>query len=394
MSNSIEHIEQQHKIDEQQHKIIELERAFIEFAKMSEDLEGSYYSLQDQVSNLTEELGAARNERSRLLAVLPGGVVVLDDKGVVQTVNPAAQNFFSENPDEELESLEGRNWSDILKQYQDIEERVSESLANDLVLKSGKILELSSSETDAGMILLFSDVTETRKLQHHTNQNRRLASMGEMAASLAHQVRTPLAAALLYIAHLEKEELTEDKRLQVAEKLRSRLHHLNGLVNDMLHYARGGSPDDEEIELSGFMENLEQIVEEEIKRSPETHFSIEVLADPQTVFGGNRDALLTSLQNLVSNAIDAADGKVNILVRVVTPTEGGIEFQVKDDGPGISVDMQEHIFEPFYTSRARGTGLGLAVVQAVADAHGGDVWVESSLGDGANFGVRLPNQSE
>ena len=204
MSNSIEHIEQQHKIDEQQHKIIELERAFIEFAKMSEDLEGSYYSLQDQVSNLTEELGAARNERSRLLAVLPGGVVVLDDKGVVQTVNPAAQNFFSENPDEELESLEGRNWSDILKQYQDIEERVSESLANDLVLKSGKILELSSSETDAGMILLFSDVTETRKLQHHTNQNRRLASMGEMAASLAHQVRTPLAAALLYIAHLEK----------------------------------------------------------------------------------------------------------------------------------------------------------------------------------------------
>lgn len=379
----------------QQQRLRELESAFVEFAKMSEGLEASYQALQDQVSDLTEELAAARSERlkhlqekekianqlAQLLDALPGGVVVIDQQGVIQTANPAAQLFFEG-------ASEGASWSQVLERNQQPEES---ALEKDLVLKDGRILERSSSHPDEGEeILLFSDVTETRKLQHNLNQNRRLASMGEMAASLAHQVRTPLAAALLYVAHLEKSELGDEKRLQVSAKLRARLHHLNGLIKDMLHYARGGSSGDEEIEIGGFVEALQQTLEEELKRHLKGQFVVDLGVAAEECFEGNRDALLTSLQNLVNNALDVSGGEVNITFRLLPTEEGGVEFQVEDDGPGIPKSMQEQIFEPFYTSRARGTGLGLAVVQAVADAHGGEARVESVEGEGALFAIRLP----
>ncbi len=381
---------------DQQQRLEELESAFVEFARMSEGLEQSYQSLQNQVCDLTEELAAARSERLRhlqekeqiadqlahLLNALPGGVMVLDEEGIIERANPAAQEFFGE-------VLEGKSWGRVLESVED--ERVH-ALAKDLMLKSGRILEISSSHPgkESGEILLFSDVTETRKLQRHLDQSRRLASMGEMAASLAHQVRTPLAAALLYIGHMEKHDLDGDERLRVAGKLRSRLHHLNGLVNDMLHYARGGNSGEEEIELGSFVTALLQILEQELRSSLEGSFRVDLQVEEERFFVGNRDALLTSLQNLVSNAINAGGGAVNIVFRVVGLEQQGIEFQVEDDGPGIPAERQEQIFEPFYTSHARGTGLGLAVVQAVADAHGGEVWVDSLPGEGATFGIALP----
>ncbi len=379
----------------QQKRLQELESAFVEFAKMSEGLEASYQALQDQVADLTEELAAARSERlkhlqekekianqlARLLDALPGGVVVVDTEGTIQTANPAAHSFFEGE-------LEGRHWQQVLEQHQELE---GSALEKDLMLKSGRILERSSSHPEQGEeILLFSDVTETRKLQHNLDQNRRLASMGEMAASLAHQVRTPLAAALLYVAHLEKDQLSDQKRQQVAEKLRSRLHHLNGLIKDMLHYARGGSSSTEDIEVGSFVDALQQTVEEEVKRRLKGTFTLDIQVAEDHLFVGNREALITSLQNLVNNAIDVSEGEVNITFRMIPTAAGGLELQVEDDGPGVPREKQEQIFEPFYTSRARGTGLGLAVVKAVADAHDGEIQLESVEGEGALFLIRLP----
>lgn len=390
---------EQKKGEDQRKRLEELESAFVEFARMSEGLEASYQSLQGEVAELNDKLAAAHSERlrhlqekeqiadqlARLLDALPGGVMVLDEEGLIQTANPAAKQFFEQ-------ALEGEYWTSVLEQVHD---QQAPALAKDLVLNNGRVLELSSSRPGkgSGEILLFSEVTETRKLQNHLDQSRRLASMGEMAASLAHQVRTPLAAALLYVGHLEKEELAEEKRLEVAGRLRSRLHHLNGLVNDMLHYARGGSPGEEEIPLADFVEALQQTLEEELHRTG-AEFSVELEADELAVVVGNRDALLTSLQNLVNNAIEAAGDEVSIVFRVVALADGGVEFQVEDNGPGIERSVQQQIFEPFYTSRARGTGLGLAVVQAVAGAHGGEAWVRSTVGEGATFGIRLPGKRE
>ncbi len=382
----------------QQKRLRELESAFVEFAKMSEGLEASYYALQKQVSDLTEELAAARSERlkhlqekekianqlARLLDALPGGVVVVDRDGTIQTANPAAHEFFEG-------ALEGQRWMEVLDAHQEPEES---ALKKDLVLKDGRVLERSSSHPEQGEeILLFSDVTETRKLQRNLAQNRRLASMGEMAASLAHQVRTPLAAAMLYVGHLEKDEISDEKRLQISGKLRSRLHHLNGLIKDMLHYARGGSSGSEEILACEFIDALHQTLEEEINRRLQGTFTLECRVDDHYAFVGNQEALLTSIQNLVNNAIDVCDGSVNIVFRMLLEN-GVLELQVEDDGPGIPKEKQEQIFEPFYTSRARGTGLGLAVVQAVADAHDGDVRVESVPGEGALFAIRLHSREK
>ena len=112
--------------------------------------------------------------------------------------------------------------------------------------------------------------------------------------------------------------------------------------------------------------------------------------EPGLVIKGDHDSLMTALQNLIVNAIDVVRMRARIEIDVEVVYQDWLDIKVVDQGPGIAPEVQEKIFEPFYTSRAKGTGLGLAVVRTVAEAHGGEVWVESKLGQGAQFGLRLP----
>ncbi|MCF6254685.1 MAG: ATP-binding protein [Thiomicrorhabdus sp.] len=105
---------------------------------------------------------------------------------------------------------------------------------------------------------------------------------------------------------------------------------------------------------------------------------------------GDKDALLTALQNLIGNAIDVVGEHAQIQVLVNQLSEAQVDLVVVDNGPGVDDLLLEKIFEPFYTSRAKGTGLGLAVVRAIAEAHSGTAWVKSIVGHGSRFGIRLP----
>lgn len=366
-------------------RLAELEEAFTLFNQTSDQLTQAYEALQNQVEHLQRQLAQSDSEKrrvadrlERLLTLLPAGVIVLNMHNQIIEMNPSAQHILGQD-------AYGREWDVVVRNV-----FLSTNDAQELITHNQTIYQLSQVPLDMtlGKILLIQDVTSARQLQDHINRHQRLRSMGEMAASLAHQIRTPLAAALLYVSQLSTDGLQEDKRHKFVSKTLLSLKHLDGLVKDMLQYAKGGSVGEARVELNDLVESLALAVEQHVHNS-ESQLVVKT-APPGLVVKGDKDSLITALQNLVINAIDIVRVKAKIEIKINRVYDDWVDLVVIDQGPGIDESIQEKIFEPFYTSRAKGTGLGLAVVRTVAEAHGGEVWVKSVLGRGAQFGIRLP----
>jgi two-component system sensor histidine kinase FlrB len=232
---------------------------------------------------------------------------------------------------------------------------------------------------------------ETNRLREEAERNKRLAAMGEMAAQLAHQLRTPLAAALLYAGNLENPDLPEASRLAIAHKTVGRLKHLEHLIQDTLLFARGEVLGRETFPVAQLLTELNHTFEP-LARSRQVEFRIE----PPTGLAsltGNRKALTGAMTNLLENALQAVDagGCITLSAR---RQEGRMLLGVRDDGRGMAADVVVRLFEPFFTTRSDGTGLGLAIARGVARAHGGGIDVRSEPGIGTEFTMNLPLSEE
>jgi two-component system sensor histidine kinase FlrB len=371
----------------------QLEDAFQLFTQMSSQLEASYRVLENRVAQLSEELAAARSERlrqlaekerlahrlERLLDLLPGGIVVVDGAGVISDCNPAAAELLGE-------PLLGVAWRDVVaRALQPFSEEGGE-----VSLCDGRKLSISTRtlEPEPGRIILLMDVTEQHALQAMLNRHRRLSAMGEMAAGLAHQIRTPLATALLYVSHLGAGGLVDHERERFAGKAIGRLRHLERMVNDMLRFARDGSFDMEDIDVESLVHDLRQTLEPQLQAAGgELTF---VNSAPGARLRGNPEALLSALLNLAGNAMDARSKGLQLRLDVGYSSERDALLRLSDNGPGIPAEIRERLFTPFFTTRPNGTGLGLAVVRAIVLAHEGDVWLQSSSTAGSTFSLRIP----
>lgn len=223
------------------------------------------------------------------------------------------------------------------------------------------------------------------------SRHQRLAALGEMAATLAHQIRTPLSAALLYASNATNPALAAIRRDELLARAIACLHNLEQLVSDMLGFARGATASDAPVALA----DISQAVSNSAQALVRPGQQLKVAASPENALVcGNREALVGAILNLVSNALQA--GGESAAVRVDSRLDGRTaEISVADNGPGVPPGLRQRIFEPFFTSRADGTGLGLAVVKSVAEAHGGDIRVDDADGGtgngrGARFVLRLP----
>lgn len=317
-----------------------------------------------------------------LLKALPAGVVVLDGDGSVQECNPAAIELLDE-------PLKGLAWREVIQRAFD-HNRIS---GQDSVTQQGRIVSISTcplGEGVPGQIILLQDVTEKRQLQAKYDQQSRLASMGQMAAQLAHQIRTPISAALLYASHLKSPTLDEEKRLRFAERILTRIQSLEQLIDDMLLFSRNGMENRESIAVPALLEELRQTLPQ-----PDESKGINVsFNSPQKealYISGNRHLLVSGLNNLLNNALYATQ-KGDVSIAIMQPVRGSVDFVIRDSGPGIPEQHTHKIFQPFFTTKEQGTGLGLAVVKAIANAHDGELWLESTGAKGSVFRMRLPVQ--
>lgn len=369
-----------------------LEDAFDKFNTHADQLSQSHEFLTQQIEKLTRELAFERSKRavssesnqlSHLVTSLPAGVLVLDNRGSVQEANPAANELLGDN-------LEGEFWRDI------IERTIEPSIhgGQESRLKDGRTVSMSTCPRgdEPGQIILLMDVTETRFLQQSLERHQRLSAMGEMSAKVAHQIRTPLASALLYVSNLNKGIVSEEDRNKFINKALSRLQHMENVVEDMLSFSRVGEIGQDIVSVKDILDELSGAMETHIEKA-KCSLSVQASNDDMAICG-NRDALLGVLQNLISNAIQVTGegGVFSIHVDPVDEHHGipSLDIKVSDNGPGISEAHLPKIFEPFYTTRLKGTGLGLSVAKAVIENHAGGIWVESTSDQGTVFNIRLP----
>jgi two-component system sensor histidine kinase FlrB len=367
-----------------------LEQAFALFNQMSSQLTNSYSMLEARVTELKGELAVVSAQRMQelaekerlanrlqhLLDLLPGGVIVIDAQGIVREANPAACELLGL-------PLEGELWRQVIARCF----APREDDGHEVSLKDGRRLSIATRSLDAepGQLVLLNDLTETRHLQDQLARHERLSSLGRMVASLAHQIRTPLSAALLYASHLTEQTLPVDTQQRFAGRLKERLHELEHQVRDMLVFARGELPLTDRVTPAQLMQSLQAAALTHVQDLPirwqcDSHAG-ELLC--------NRDTLVGAILNLIENAIQASTGEVRLKVHLYS-RGNNLRLCVSDSGSGIDGAVLARLGEPFFTTRTTGTGLGLTVVKAVARAHQGELRLHSRIGRGTCAQVLLP----
>ncbi|EKG37208.1 PAS domain-containing protein [Pseudomonas sp. SZ57] len=367
-----------------------LEQAFSLFNQMSAQLTDSYGLLEARVTELKGELahaGAQRlqelaekerlaNRLQNLLDLLPGGVIVIDGMGVVREANPAAIDLLGQ-------PLLGMLWRHVISRCF----APREDDGHEVSLKDGRRLSIATRSLDAepGQLVLLNDLTETRHLQEQLARHERLSSLGRMVASLAHQIRTPLSAAMIYASHLTEQELPVETQQRFAARLKDRLHELEHQVRDMLVFARGELPLTDRLTPGALFQALQNAAATHVQ-------GVSVRWQCDSIDGEllcNRDTLVGALLNLIENAVQASAGRT--LLKVHAYSRGNeLRICFSDNGSGIDKAALARIGEPFFTTKTTGTGLGLAVVTAVSRAHQGRVHYLSRVGRGTCAIISLP----
>ncbi|WP_278618015.1 PAS domain-containing sensor histidine kinase [Ectopseudomonas oleovorans] len=367
-----------------------LEQAFALFNQMSSQLSESYSLLEARVNELKGQLALVSAQRMQelaekerlahrlqsLLDLLPGGVIVIDGQGVVREANPVARALLGQ-------PLVGMLWRQVIARNF----APREDDGHEISMRDGRRLSIAtrSLHGEPGQLVLLTDLTETRRLQDQLSRHERLSALGRMVASLAHQIRTPLSAALLYASHLNEQVLPAEQQQRFAGRLKERLHELENQVRDMLIFARGELPLPDRLAPSALFDAL--------RAAADAHVGDMAVRWQCDVRDGellcNRDTLVGTVLNLIDNAIQAAGRDARLKIHLYR-RGGQLRLCVSDNGPGMSQETLARLGEPFFTTKTTGTGLGLAVVKAVARAHQGQLLLQSRAGRGTCAIVSLP----
>ncbi|BCO18160.1 sensor histidine kinase [Alteromonas sp. KC3] len=333
-------------------------------------------------SSKSNDIASLRLQASRLehlLQVMPAGVIVIDGKGIVRQANEQAKALLGEPLEEEV-------WRSIITRS--FKPRADDG--HEVSLVDGRRVKLSITplENEPGQLIVITDLTETRQLQARVSHMQRLSSLGKMVASLAHQIRTPLSAAMLYASNLTRKGLAAEAQTQFANKLSDRLKELESQVNDMLLFAKSG---EEQVVAQIRLAELFAAIEGSANTMAAQHAQTLSFSgfDQDISITGNLTALQGAVLNLIHNASQVTPKNEMISIEACH-SNGQLTVSVTDRGEGVPRSLQRKIFEPFFTTKTHGTGLGLAVVKSVVAAHNGSLSVSNVKNGGACFSLTLP----
>ncbi|NKF50217.1 PAS domain-containing protein [Shewanella sp. WXL01] len=330
------------------------------------------------ISTLKEAANMS-NQMAHILQAMPSGVVIIDGNGVVTLANPVATELLGR-------PLQGAKWFDVINRSF----APQKDDGHEVSLKNGRRVKLAITPLtpEPGQLIVLTDLTETRLLQKNLSHMQRLSALGKMVASLAHQVRTPLSAALLYASNLGSPKLTESAKQRFQIKLVDRLNELERQVNDMLLMAKGRQ--DELADTVTLGQLIERVMDncEPIALKHSCELTVENTSESQ--IQANASALSSAFNNLIINALEAGANLVKI---VASEDQQQVFIDVIDNGKGLDSANAKQILEPFFTTKSQGTGLGLAVVQSVVRNHQGDIQLKSKPGEGCHFRLTFNKQN-
>lgn len=375
------------------------------FESLKKDLAKANEQLNEKNIALSEKVDELHQMTGRLQCILESigdGVLVVDPNLCVERTNPAFLNLLEKKKKE----VERRAYSDVMeelgnpKAIQDAIRKGSVVLDQERVRKTGEhaIVVLASvapvRSTDGeiiGAVEVLRDITPLRLLQEKMQHQQRIAALGEMAASVAHEIRNPLGTiegfARLLKSDLDKDGLEHHSRM--ATKIIAGVTNLNYVITNLLTYARPLSLQNDTFDVSLLLSSVEDLLS---SLAAQNHVTLELTHTGKlhTATGDIRQ-LRQVLVNLGRNAIEACAGRENgrVTIRSDIKKRSAV-FTVTDTGCGIPKKDINHIFDPFFTRKDAGTGLGLSLCHKIVTAHGGEIAAESQVGAGATFTVTIP----
>ena len=248
--------------------------------------------------------------------------------------------------------------------------------------------------TSDSYVLSFQDLTVVRRLEFAMRQSEKLAAVGQLAAGIAHEIRNPLASISGSIELLGQGGQTspEDQKKLMSIVLKE-IDRLNNMITEFLDYVKPNQVSDESVQLPGLLTDICEMNKLNKNLRKETEVVLELTS--KKIIAGSRDKLRQALINIIINAHQAVSEQQQPRVKVVCiDGDKKVIVKISDNGIGIEEARLKKIFEPFHTTKAKGTGLGLAVTHKILEAHNAQIFVESQKGIGTQFTLEFPERGE
>ncbi len=371
-------------------------QAFERFTQSTARMEESYRLLEARVHSLDRELQDKNRDLTLateyLKAVLDSmsdGVIAVNSGGDITTFNRAAAQILDRDPQRVL----GRQYREEfgpgpspqaaprlreLETHRGVKVPVSE--------RAAPIADASGERL--GTVFVFQDLRELEALREEVRRKDRLAALGQMAATIAHEIRNPLGGIQGFAALLQRDVPEDDPRRRLVERILAGTKSLDRVVNELLEYTRPVELKIEDVDARG-------IVSGAIEYLPPAPRGVAIRnhAPAGLAVRGDAQKLRQVLLNILLNAVQSVGESGEIDVRCAQ--DGGeLVIEVSDTGPGIAPEHLDKVFMPFFTTREKGTGLGLAAASKIVETHGGRIEAANEPGRGATFRVRLPRKGE
>jgi len=358
-----------------------LSNEIYELIRLRKDLEELYSYLQSILDSSPD----------RTFALSPDGIINYvshrSDAGAGSSTRQMEGRHFSEFVVPEYREFMLKNWQEVKKGvYKPFEIEVTkrDGSKRNLLITFGPI-----KGTDS-YLLVQRDLTEFKNLEKKFYESEKLAAVGQLSAGIAHEVGNPLSSIKMSLQILEKRlnpTGNDLKRFKIAEK---EVEHLEKIVNDILIYAKPAEPEMRPTDISSFLESSLMMVEKEVS---EKKIDIQIHIDPGIPPINFDSAMLKqAFINIYLNAIDAMEngGKLGIKTKIVGNGHKHVLFEIEDNGYGIDEEDMPHLFNPYFTRKKYGTGLGLTQVKKFIDLHHGNIEIFSKRGEGTRVVVTLP----
>ena len=322
-----------------------------------------------------------------ILQSVPSGVMSFDEELRITKVNLSAEKIL----EIKRESVLGKYLAEVLGEPITTiinDKKLIERGEMSYVTPSGRRIWLGLTlsplkdreGTAIGQILIFTDLTHLKALEAQMELRSRLSSLGEISAGIAHELRNPMAVIAGYTQLLSKKS---DQSLKpTVDAITKEINVMNRIISDFLSFAKPAELAISDVDLKKIIENCIVILVSG-RNNIKTHFDIEKLP----IIKGDEILLRQAFTNLIQNAVEAMPAGGDLMIK--SSTGDFLEVTLSDTGPGISGNLADKIFLPFFTTKDRGTGLGLSLVQKIIVSHGGTISVDDS-DRGAIFRIRLP----
>jgi len=374
-----------------------LNEAFQNFTKASKSLEAYYEILQEKVKYLTNELEKKNKELktalsdaeknkdylNAILYSLEEAIIVVDPEDRVTMLNKSAEKILGIS----LSATVGRVLKDLSfslsKNNSETILTVNEKQCT-VILSHSPIVD--SKGSSRGNVILIKDITRLRELEIQQERDQRLKAMGEMAAKIVHEIRNPLCSMQLFSSMLEN-DLEKNPHKELARGISTGINSLNTILTNMLLFARPHKPSKKRIPLDRVVEEsvamLIPLIKSRNIKLKKSHSNCDV--------AGDEELLKQVLINIILNAIQSLPdgGDIDIMIK---ENDNSIVIHVKDNGVGINSRDIEKIFNPFFTSKDTGTGLGLTIASQIMQAHNGYIKVQSEKNKGSIFSIYFLKQ--